>query len=290
MKICNQTEVLGEKYGDITAVKMICEAGFDALDYSMFKMKDDDCVLNGDDFKSYVEELKSVADSYGVPFRQAHAPFPTIKEGDDEYNEKMLKKVRRSIGIAGILDAGIIVVHPVYFKEDKIQKNVDMYMSLLEDAKKAGVKIALENMFGHDPQCHSKLIPNICSLGEEFAELYDKLPKEYFTCCVDIGHCYLVGSTAGEMIRTLGHDRVGCLHIHDNDGEFDWHFPPFMFDIDYEDVAKALAEIDYNGYLTLESDDVLKDIPIEIAPAMEKYMHDSARLLCAKIDSYKSKK
>ena len=38
MKISTQTSYLGEQFGDINAVKMIAEAGYDAIDYSMFYM------------------------------------------------------------------------------------------------------------------------------------------------------------------------------------------------------------------------------------------------------------
>ena len=157
-------------------------------------------------------------------------------------------------------------------------------------AKKAGVKIALENMFGKKDPVTNKQTPNVCSLSPEFAEFYDALPKEYFTCCVDIGHCALVGTTPQEMLRSLGGNRVGCLHVHDNDTFDDWHFPPFTLDLDWEEIAKALADIDYKGYITLESDNILADIPTELYPSMLRYMHDAARFLADKVEKYKADK
>ena len=288
MKIATQTEYIQARLNECEAVKMICEAGFDAIDFSMFHMKHDDCPLNTDAYVDIVKEMKAVADSFGKPFCQAHAPFPTMRDGDEEYNKNMMPKVKRAIEIAGMLGVENIVVHPVFFAENKFDKNMAMYNELLPVAKKAGVKIALENMFGKKDPATNKQTPNVCSLAPEFAEYYDALPKEHFTCCVDIGHCALVGSTPEEVLRGLGGDRVGCLHVHDNDTFDDWHFPPFTLDLDWKEIAKALADIDYKGYITLESDAILNDIPTELYPSMLRYMHDAARLVAKMVEDYKN--
>ena len=112
MKIASQTEYVSARLNDCEAVRMVCEAGFDAIDFSMFHMKNDDCPLNSDAYVEIVKEIKAIADSYGKPFCQAHAPFPTMKDGDEEYNKNMLPKVKRSIEIAGMLGVENIVVHP----------------------------------------------------------------------------------------------------------------------------------------------------------------------------------
>ena len=36
-------------------------------------------------YKDIVKELKNIADGFGKPFCQAHAPFPTMRDGDEEY-------------------------------------------------------------------------------------------------------------------------------------------------------------------------------------------------------------
>ena len=59
------------------------------------------------------------------------------------------------------------------------------------------------------------------------------------------------------MIKALG-PRLQALHIHDNDRWHDSHQIPFSMDIDFEAMIKALKEIGYSGYLTLEADAFLK--------------------------------
>ena len=286
MKLSSQTEYISARCDDFTAVKMICEAGFDAIDYSMFAMQDDDNILNTPAYKEHVLELKKLAESYGKHFNQAHAPFPTIRVGDDKYNETILPKIKRAIEIAGLLEVENIVVHPVFFEENKKEKNIEMYLSLLEDAKAAGVKIALENMFGKKNPETGRQTPNVCSLGEEFADFYDALPSEYFSCCVDIGHCALVGDTPENILRIMG-DRVACLHVHDNDTYDDWHFPPFTLDLNWTEIAKALADINYQGYITLEADNILADIPTDLYPAMLNYMYQAAKKVGDMVDGFK---
>jgi len=91
------------------------------------------------------------------------------------------------------------------------------------------------------------------------------------------------------MLRTLGHENVGCLHVHDNDYLEDRHCPPYFFDLDWEEITQALAEIDYKGDLTFESDDFLVNFPEEVFPAAYKLLHDIGRSLIKKIESKKEK-
>lgn len=270
---------------------MICEAGFDALDYSMFCMQADDNILNQPAYLEHVIEVKKIVESYGKYFNQAHAPFPSFKVGEDTYNTVILEKIKRSIEIAGTLGAKNIVIHPTYYGKDSkrnLELNAEFYNNLIPLCKEYNIKIACENMFGRDRRRHC-IIPNICSVGEEFKAMMDMLDPRYFTACVDIGHAGLVGTTAPEMLRTLGHDYVGCLHVHDNDYLEDRHCPPYFFDLDWEEITQALADIDYKGDFTFESDDFLVNFPDEVFPAAYKLLHDIGRSLIKKIENKKEK-
>lgn len=270
---------------------MICEAGFDALDYSMFCMQNDDDILNQPSYLEHVLEVKKIVESYGKYFNQAHAPFPSFKVGEDTYNTVILEKIKRSIEIAGALGAKNIVIHPTYYGKDSrrnLELNAEFYNNLIPLCKEYNIKIACENMFGRDRR-RKCIIPNICSVGEEFRAMMDMLDPKYFTACVDIGHAGLVGTTAPEMLRTLGHDYVGCLHVHDNDYLEDRHCPPYFFDLDWEEITQALADIDYKGDFTFESDDFLVNFPDEVFPAAYKLLHDIGRSLIKKIENKKEK-
>ena len=105
MILATQTDVLFRVFGEEEGIRILAEAGFDAIDYSMFPMSADDCHLNTGDVVAHAKHLRAVADSYGIKFNQAHAPFPSMRIGDDAYNAKMPDRVVRAVMIAGTLGA-----------------------------------------------------------------------------------------------------------------------------------------------------------------------------------------
>ena len=286
MKLVTQTEVLSERLCDEAAIKIICESGFDGIDYSMFRMSKDNDILNSADYMNHIKEIKKIADSYNVTFEQAHSPFPTIKENDAEYSEKNIDRVKRSLEIAGYLGSSVCVVHPVVFSTDQFEKNIEMYLSLEPYAKDYGVKIALENMWGWD-NTDKKIIPNVCSTAEDFNRYVDALNPEYFTACLDLGHCGLVGEDAASMIKDMGQKRLGALHVHDNDNVHDSHTMPYISKMNWPSILMALAEIDYAGNFTYEADNFLRTFPDSMLPVCSKFMHDIGREMINKIEKYK---
>lgn len=289
MKLVTQTEAAVDILGSETkALKMLCEAGYDGLDYSMFHMRNDESSFNKKGYEERARRVKEIVESYGVTFEQAHAPFPSAKDGNEPYNIRMLDKLKRSIEIAGIIDAKIIVIHPVFYKKDKFQKNMELYGSLQQSAKDAGVKIAVENMWGRKKRFRKeKIVPNVCSVAEEFNQYVDALDPRYFTACLDLGHCGLVGETAEGMIRAMG-SRIGCLHIHDNDNIRDSHTLPYIQNMNWEEILKALADIDYKGNFTYEADNFLKLWPVDFLPEASKFMASLGRNMIKQIDEYKA--
>lgn len=288
MKLVTQTEVLSDRFGDERAVRIICESGFDGIDYSMFCMRDDDDFLNTPSYKEHIKELKRIADGYSVTFEQSHAPFPPMRDGDEEYSTKTMEKVKRALEIAGMLDAKICVVHPCVFSENQFERNMEMYHTLEPYAKDYGVKIALENMWGWNDE-KKCIVPNVCSTAEEFNRYVDAVNPENFTACLDLGHCGLVGENAASMIRDMG-SRLGCLHIHDNDNIHDSHVLPYTADMDWNDILHALGEIDYKGNFTYEADYFMKKFPDDLLVSCEKFMHDVGRSMMRKIEEYRVKK
>ncbi|MBN2853395.1 MAG: sugar phosphate isomerase/epimerase [Clostridia bacterium] len=263
MKISTQTARLGERFGDKKAVQMLCDIGFDAIDYSMFQFLSEGHILNSDGYRQHVTELRKIAEGNGVYFNQTHAPFPSYIKNDEEYNKKILPALVRSIEITAILGAKDVVIHPVAVKENQKEFNIALYNSLLPYAKEYGVRIALENMFGWDP-VKNMLIENVCSREKEFNDYLDALDRDYFIACLDIGHCGLIGGYAPDMIRALGHDRLKSLHVHDNDNISDLHTLPFTQRLNWIEIMSALKDISYDGELTFEADNFLTNFPDEL--------------------------
>lgn len=263
MRISTQTDAVFKHFGIDEGVKIFKEAGFDAIDFSMFYMNArEDCELNRMSEDELVSKLLDASAKYSLPFNQAHAPFPSYRFGDDQYNDFVYEKVSLAVRIAGKIGADQIIVHPTACPDgvDQKQFNIDFYNSLKPLCEEFGTKIALENMFARDKR-RNVMVSNVCSYGEELAEYFDALDPRYFTVCLDIGHSGLVGDDAPHAIRVLGHDRLTALHVHDNDYVEDYHMMPFTFDLDWNEIAKALHDINYSGDVTLEDDGFINRLP-----------------------------
>ena len=277
MLLSTQTDLTARAFGVAEAVRMIGAAGFDAADISMFE-EDWNAWMYEDGFEPFVMEIKKAAKEAGIVLNQAHAPFPTMKDGDAAFNEKRMAQVMRAIEIAGMLEIPHIVVHPVVFKKQMKAKNLAMYHALQPAAERAGVKIALENMWGRDDR-RNVITKNVCSDAQSLAEYYDALDPERFTVCLDLGHVGLVGDYEAETIRRLGAKRLGCLHVHDTDYRSDLHTLPYCGRLPWQEIMEALGEIGYAGDLTFEADNFIGRLPKTLIPSALRYMHDVGREL-----------
>ncbi|MBR6737707.1 MAG: sugar phosphate isomerase/epimerase [Clostridia bacterium] len=243
------SKVIGEE----RAVELVAKSGFGAWDYSMFAMTKfnheirlieyTDHTLASDNYASFSKRLRKIGEDNGIVCNQAHAPFPTCLNKTD-------KIIKRAIECSAIAGAKICVVHPI--NNGSLIENAQMYKDLLPFAKEHGVKIATENMWNWNyDEGHAKTAA--CSHHNEFKEYIDFVSDPYFTACLDIGHAEMKGldTSAVLMIKTLA-DRIGALHIHDNDLLYDCHGLPFTMKIDFNAVINALKEIGYSGDVTLE--------------------------------------
>ena len=277
MLLSTQTDVTAREFGLPEAVRLIGAAGFDAADISMFDDEWNQWMF-ADGFGPRVLEVKRAAKEAGIVLNQAHAPFPTMKDGDAEFNEKRMAQVKRSIEIAGMLEVRNIVVHPVVFKKQMKAKNLAMYRELQSAAREAGVRIALENMWGRDSR-RNVICKNVCSDAESLAEYFDALDPDLFSVCLDLGHIGLVGDYEVGTIKKLGAKRLKCLHVHDTDYRNDLHTLPWCGRLPWQEIMAALGEIGYTGDLTFEADNFIAHTPKTLIPSALRYMHDVGREL-----------
>lgn len=281
-----------EKYGMEKAIKYFAEAGFDGLDFSTFHLQNDDSPLLKDDYKEYCLNLKRIADENGIRFVQAHAPFGHKDDVSTYFNE-FGDRVIRAMEAAAILGAETIVVHPIQnmtYSDNRYKLyeiNMEYYRYLIPYAEKFGIKIACENMFQGD---RYGICDSTCASSEEFNRYVDDLNSPWVTACLDLGHCGVCGRKAQDMLREMGGERVTALHIHDNNGVSDLHQLPGTVTMDWEEICKAIADIDYKGNFTYEVDCFLNYFDEEFVPTALKFMHDTGRYYISKIEKYKNVK
>lgn len=280
MKISTEIASAARIVGMEKAVELCAKAGFDAWDLSLFDMCRIDWgtglpvqkknELNSVHYLKFARELKKIADDNGIHCNQSHAPFPVNFPAIHAF-------LRRSIECTAEVGGKICVIHPDNNKT--AEENAEMYAELLPFAKDHGVKIATENMWNWDNAKNESSFA-ACATGEDFKKHIDAVNDDFFVACLDLGHAEMRGSGNGavNMIKTLGH-RLQALHIHDNDRWHDDHQIPFSMQIDFVAIVKALKEIDYQGYFTLEADSFLKAYDQDTVLEGMVKLKDSARKL-----------
>lgn len=296
MLLSTQTGNIFGTFGEQEGLKVLKEAGYDALDMSLFAMsRDPNCVYAGESYREHAEQLRKWADEIGMPFNQSHVPFTFNWKNANEFEERFMPLNIKGIEISGILGVKTAVVHPYHYtqfmghEEEIFEINMDFYKRLLPYAKEYDVKIAIENMWQVEPK-RKYIYASACGKAEELCRYIDTLDDEHFVACLDLGHCGLVGEEAQDAIRILGHDRLKALHVHDNNYREDSHTVPGLSLMNWDEITKALADIDYDGEFTLEADAFLRYFEKDFKPTACRFMIDRSRYLIDKIEKYKAEK
>lgn len=290
MKLSTMSNYLNSLYGEEKMLQMIAEAGFDAVDYSMFIHEDPKGILQDGHYRERAEKVRKMAANLGLSVNQCHAPY-RFDYGDPAGWDQAHRLLRRSLEAAGIMGVKNVVVHPLHYRkyaENAKQvhtENLELYRSLMPLAEEYGITICSENMWQWNED-RTKLLPDECAFPEEFAALIDEVDSCRFGACLDLGHAAItakdVGCSPAAFIEKMG-TRLKALHVHDNDGVDDLHLAPYMGETDWNGITEALRKIGYEGDFTFEADSFLEKYPQEFLPTALKFLHDTGRALMAKI-------
>lgn len=269
-------------------------AGIDGLDFSFcaFTKKNgyEDFFFRKDmdELKSIFSRFKDALDRNGLVVNQTHTPFPTVKfTGEEqelaEYNAYLVDATHKCIELTAFLGGKYAIVHPVHFpntvlEEEQKRLNMEFYPQFIEKAKKFGVKICLENMWGRRGGAGTCIFDSACADPREACEYIDELNaiagEEIFAFCFDVGHANLCGKHMQNTIRRLGH-RLQALHIHDTNKIDDNHTLPFSFCAnggapitDWQGMLMGLRDIGYQGFINFESEVAFRCFPEPTHPAL----------------------
>ena len=284
MKLSMEIYTVAERFGDMRAVKLIKEAGFDAIDYSYYYKKECDEIL-GDGYRQYAQELRAHMDRVGIACNQAHAPF-SFKYGlrTDPSEERYLSLIR-SLESALILGAKNIVVHAISVPEgvDFVEYNIAYYKSFIPYCERFGICVAVENLFRRDKitnQIFGKL-----GTPEELGGIIKAIASPWIVACVDVGHAALTGNEPQDFIAGMDREALKCLHVQDNDYIGDRHLFPYSGKLNWSEIMTALKKKGYDGDLTFE---VVKQIdlyPNELLPDALKLANAIGRHLISIYES-----
>ncbi len=191
---------------------------------------------------SEAPDFDKVMDIYirnGITVETLHAPFDGINAmwgSDKEKGDRMLARLFDSVDKCAKYGIPVTIIHVSSGRPmpEISEEGIRRYTTLFEYAEKKGVKVALENL---------RYIENL-------KYFFDRYTSPVF--CWDTGHenCYTDGIKHMELFG----NRLGALHIHDNRCAWDSddHLLPFDGAIDFEEVARYIADSGYDGTIMLE--------------------------------------
>ena len=148
--------------------------------------------------------------------------------------EIMASRILKNIDTCAAHKIPVIVVHPSYDSPELAINAIarQRYTEIGDYAREKNVTIAFENLK------YTKNLEFIMSL----------VPDAKF--CWDCGHEY--SRLADEKPMPLFRDKLAALHIQDNFIASDDHLIPFTGKVDFDYVAKELAQSGFDGTLMLE--------------------------------------
>ncbi len=287
MLISTQTSNAVGRFGYEKGITVLKDAGYDCLDLSLFEMIRDDSAYVAGDWRKTVEERRKFADENGIVFNQSHAPFSFAWANNDISENVAKPRVEQSLEVSAMMGVKIAIVHPIHHtpylghEKEMFDLNVEYYKNLIPIARNFGVKIALENMWQREVK-RKCICTDVAGFAKDHCDLIDAIDSEWVVGCLDVGHSSLVGEEAQDTIRILGHDRLKALHVHDNDYQGDRHTIPFLGQMNWDEIMRALEDIKYDGEFTYEADAFLKGFPEDYYTKAVEFMVQTARYLVSK--------
>lgn len=290
MKISTDNGTLRNLVGDMEALRLIREAGFDGVDFTFYDPAPDQDILSlpDEERRALALKLKAYADELGLTFPQAHAPYYTQPgEGPESKN---YQDVVKSMEFAALLGCPQIVVHTLKFPNapygfDIDEPNRAFMLSLLPYAEQYGIDIGVENLYRADRKrgCYE----GQHGTPEGMNAFVDSLNSPRFKVCCDLGHAAIAGVEPQDFIRGMDKKRLTMLHVHDTDYRSDSHVLPYMGKQDWTAIAKTLAEIGFEGYFNLEALFFYEMFPLALMPSALKLAADVARQVADMVEAAK---
>lgn len=195
------------------------------------------------DFKETADRLADAGLS--VTF---HAPFLDLRPGaiDPKIREVTVDRLRRVFELLPLFQPRSIVCHPsfderyyVSGERQWLANSLETWNGLIGHVKGTETIIVMENVYERGPR--------------QLRPLLDALDPSRVRFCFDTGHANAFGSVPfGEWLEVLG-DRLGEIHIHDNDGTTDQHLPVGEGNFPFREFMALVRRKNLRPILTIES-------------------------------------
>lgn len=264
-----QKERKNMKYGAINfpikplmrQIEEIASMGFDYLELAM-----DAPLGHYSIIRQQKDDILKALDRHGMGL-VCHLPtFVYTADMTESIRNASLEEMMNSLDLVAELGASKAVLHPSiisglghFMMETAREYAFSSFEKIAEKAERKGIRLCLENMF---PRYGFLFEP------EEFIQVFERFPE--FGMTLDTGHAN-IGSPDGkrvlEFITRFG-NRLRHVHISDNSGKRDDHFPIGKGTVNFQSIIQALKNIAYNDTFTLE---IFTDEKDELKRNREKF-------------------
>ena len=234
--------------------------GIESLDYQGLMCLHGNPDLNHmpiNELEAYLKALYIEAQKHNLVINQLHALWDSSFKNEGEYD--MFNYYERAIYAASILKAKYVVVHLIPLNgfylwekadyEKIVDTNKELINRLLPSARKYNVCIAVENL-------------PFLELGEFFSpsgtlKFVEEINDPNVVMCLDTGHFNMFREEKIYDFLLKAGNKIGCLHIHDNNGTTDSHTIPYLGTFDWKmffdkvgtrDVIEWNASFTSNGF------------------------------------------
>lgn len=169
-----------------------------------------------------------------------HGPFLDINVASED--ERICQvadlRIRQGMEIASRLGVKAVILHTnclagfrlKSYQDNWVKRNADYYQTLLSDYPK--LMVYMENMFDTEPDL-------IVRLAEAMKD------EARFGICFDYGHAVLSQTPVSEWVKAV-YPYVKHMHINDNDGKEDKHFPVGAGTTDWTEYQMLLEQYHMN--------------------------------------------
>lgn len=226
-----------------------------------------------DDFDKTVKDFRAA----GIAVETIHAPFNKINDIwlEGAAGEEMLNRLIRSLEDAHRNGIPTVVIHLSSGVTPPMISDVgnQRFARLMEAAKTLGIVPAFENQ---------RKLANLALMFEHY---------ENTRFCWDTGHeaCF----AGGREYMPLFGEHLVALHVHDNtcEADKDYHMIPYDGRIDFDRVARQIAESPFNGTIMLELNRLKHPIYADVS-AEEYYQRagNAAKRLADAVEHYRQQK
>lgn len=250
----------------------ICgQAGFKNMDISFLDYTNFKSPFVTDNYEKWVDEALEIANSYGIHFGQAHAPFYNFCDENAKGKEHLDRMILRSIECAGKMGVKWIAIHAGTdystgrMRQASKEKNREYFLPVLEYATKNSVGIAFENLWDHNIAPKKRYT----AIVEDLVELVDSFETDNVGICFDIEHAVISGLDPVKELEVIG-QRLKSTHISDCIDIAADHLLPFYGITDWKPFMQKLKRMDYQGDFAFEIHRYMQYLPDDLVPGAAK--------------------